>query len=118
MPRPAVRGLLSRSKDAALSFTARRVLNRYLRGIGSVGSLHIDTDKHACSLSLDLMGEDAPVELRVSKYHLKQSDGHWLLTLGAATASRQWLTQAWHRFMAGRSISLPATATSILGLLK
>jgi hypothetical protein len=112
-----VRALLRGSKDAALAFTARKFLNTRLRGIGEVSDLSIDTEKRACQLRLDLLGEAEPIDIYITKYALKRSGEKTMLTVVGATASRKWLAAALREFVVGQTFAIPAKAGGVLRLL-
>ena len=69
-----VRAFLRRSKDATLAFTARVASNSWLKGIGEMTELSIDTKKRRIRVRLELLGEAEPIEVEITKYNLKNKD--------------------------------------------
>jgi len=112
-----VRTFLRRSKDATLAFTARVASNSYLKGIGEMTELSIDTKKRRVRVRLELRGEVEPIEVEITKYSLKNKDSAASLTIEEATASREWLAVALREFVIGRTIDIPSKAGALLKLL-
>ena len=112
-----MRTFLRRSKDATLAFTARLASNSWLKGIGEMTELSIDTKKRRVRVRLELLGEAEPIEVEITKYNLKNKDSGARLTIEEATASREWLAVALREFVVGRTIDIPAKAGALLKLL-
>jgi hypothetical protein len=112
-----VRNLLRGSKDVALGFTVRTLLNTRLRGIGEIADLAVDTRKRAVRLQVTLVGETKPVEIQVRRYSLQHSGNDATLTVVDAAASRPWVDEALRTFVVGRSFVIPSTAVAVLKLL-
>jgi hypothetical protein len=112
-----VRTFLRRSKDATIAFTARVAGNRWLKGIGEMTELSIDTKKRRVRVRLELLGEAEPIEVEITKYNLKNKESGARITVEEATASREWLAVALREFVVGRTIELPAKAGTLLKLL-
>jgi len=93
------------------------VVNRKLGGIGKMTQLSIDTKKRACRLSLDLVGEDKPIEIHVIKYDLQMKGDKATVTVVDASASREWITGALRTFVVGKSFEVPAPAGALLKLM-
>jgi hypothetical protein len=105
------------SKDAALSFAARSVINARLRTVGEVTDLSLDTASRTLRLRMSLRGESAPVDIHVRQYDLQRSGDSVMLTLVDADSSREWLTAALGEFVVGRPISIPRKAGLAVRLL-
>ena len=112
-----LRDLLGGSKDAALAFGARRVINARISRIGVVTELSIDTKTQSMHLRLQLRGETEPIDVQVKKYSLEQAGDRATLMIVEATASREWVDGALQEFVVGRSFEIPPTAASVLKLL-
>jgi hypothetical protein len=113
----APRGLLHRSKDATLGFSARVATNIWLRRIGEMTELQIDTKKKRIRVRLELRGEKEPVDVEVLRYDLKIKGETTRITIEEASASREWLTVALQEFVVGQDITVPAKAGALLKLL-
>ena len=112
-----MRGLFQRSKDATVGFAARVAINARLRGIGEMTELSIDTKKKTVRLRLDLIGENEPIDIEITKYLLRTSERGAQLTIEGATASRQWLDVAIQQFVIGQTFPVPPKAVALLKLL-
>jgi hypothetical protein len=112
-----VRSLFQRSKDATVGFAARVAINTKLRGIGEVTELSIDTKTKRVRLRVELAGETEPIEVEITRYHLRSSERGARLTVEAATASRAWLDTALQQFVVGQTFPVPAKAEALLKLL-
>ena len=113
----SVRSFFRRSKDATVGFAARTAVNAKLRGIGHMTHLSIDTQNKRVRVRLELIGEHEPIEIDITKYHLKHNDRGARITIEGATASRQWLNVALREFVIGESFPIPAKAEALLKLL-
>jgi hypothetical protein len=112
-----VRSVLRSSKDAALAYGARTIINNRLRAIGEATELSVDTKKRAIRVHLHLTGEAKPIEIYVRKYALQRVGEHPTLTVVAATASREWVAAALREFVVGRTFRIPPNASVALKLL-
>ena len=111
------RCLLRRSKDATLAFSARVAINTWLRSIGKMTELSIDTKKRQIRIRLELLGEKEPIDVEILRYSLKTEGETTHITIEEATASREWLTVALREFVAGQELSVPAKTGALLKLL-
>jgi hypothetical protein len=120
MEAPATKGLrevLLRSKDATLAFTARLAINTKLRSIGNMTELSIDTKNKRVRVRLELLGEQEPIDIDISRYSLKEKGATTYITIEEATSSREWLTVALREFVVGQDWAIPAKADAVLKLL-
>jgi len=105
------------SKDAAIAFAARSLLNGRLSAIGEVTSMTLDTAQRRAQLRLALRGDAAPIDVDLREYRLEHGDGGDWLTVIDATASREWLTGVLQQFVVGRRFHIPSAAARTLRLL-
>lgn len=112
-----MRSFFQRSKDATVGFAARIAMNTKLRGIGEMTELSIDTKNKRVRMRLELLGEHEPIDIDITKYHLKHNDRGARITIEGATASREWLNVALREFVIGESFPIPAKAEALLKLL-
>ena len=108
---------MQRSKDATVGFAARIAINSKLRGIGEMTELSIDTKSKRLRLRLELVGEKEPVDIEITKYHLRTNDRGTQLTIEGATTSREWLNVALQEFVIGESFPVPAKVEGLLKML-
>jgi hypothetical protein len=112
-----VRGFFQRSRDATVGFGAKVAINSKLKGIGEVTELAIDTKNKRVRIRLELIGENEPVEIDVTRYRLHTTDRGAQLTIEGATASREWLNLVLQQFVIGQTFPVPAKAEVLLKLL-
>ena len=106
--------MIQGSKDAALAFATRRVLNARLSPFGTITALSLDTAQRRAQFRLELCGEKEPLDVDVRKYDIERSaKGDWL-TVVDAVASREWVTAALHHFAVGRRFHLSRKASMVL----
>jgi hypothetical protein len=105
------------SKDAALAFAARSLLNTRLQAIGEIGDLSVDTAGRRAQLRLSLRGEPEEIHLDIRRYDVERTEaGDWLV-VAEAVASREWVTAALQQFVVGRRFHIPSKAATVLRLL-
>src|SRR4051812_5147664 len=105
---------MRRPKDAAVSATARFLVNHEFGDIGRVTALSLDSGARSVSLSLDLAGESEPVELEIVSYSLQQEGSRTYLVIQEARSSREWLSRTIHEFVSGKAFPLPRKAALAL----
>ena len=117
MAAAGVKGVIRGSKDAALAFAVRRLLNARLVAIGEITDASIDTAHRRAQLRLALRGEREAIDVELGKYRLESTDdGEWL-TLADAVGSREWLTAALRQFVVGRRFQISKQTAAALRLL-
>jgi hypothetical protein len=84
-----------------------KFLNQRLAGVGSVDSLDLGHD--SLSAKISLLGEAAPIELRLSGIRWSVEDKHFHIHYGEAFASKEWMQGLLNLLSekTGRRISLP-----------
>jgi hypothetical protein len=111
------KGLVRGTKDLALAYTARSLLNRRFRAFGEVTDLALDTAHHSVSLRVALRGEPEPIDVHVSRYAIDRTPSGPVLTVMDGTASREWLTAVLREFAVGRPWPIPSNAGVLPRLL-
>ena len=80
--------------------------------------LAIDTKSRRLRVRLELVGENEPIDIDVTRYELRRRDPRGAeITIQSATASKQWLNVAIREFVIGKSFALPEKAEALLKLL-
>ena len=105
------------SKDAALAFGVRTLLNSRLSAIGKVTDVTVDTADRRARLRMALRGERGAIDLADLRYDIHRADGSDWLTLVDAVTSREWLTAALKQFAVGRSFHVSPNGARVLRLL-
>ena len=71
---------------------AKQTLNAtWLQPYGRLTELEIDADKRTLALTLELIGESEPVQIRIKHYELIERDDQTYLELGEIETSREWV---------------------------
>jgi hypothetical protein len=105
------------SKDAALAFAIRGMLNARFGALGEISDVSLDTRHRCAQLRLVLLGESKPIDVDVREYDVDHVGEENWLTIGNAVASRQWLSAALHQFAVGRRFHISSRAAAALRLL-
>jgi hypothetical protein len=100
-----------------VAFTARVAINKKLHSIGEMTELYIDTKNKRVRVRLELLGENEPIDVDVSRYSLKEKGETTYITIEDVTSSREWLTVALREFVVGQDLPVPAKAGAVLKLL-
>ena len=108
---------LRASKDAAIAVGIRSFFNSKYSRIGQMTDVSVDTSKRELRVRLELVGEDTPIDIRVSNYSVEQQGAGATLTIGDATASREWITEVLRESVVGRSFVLPERAAALVKFL-
>lgn len=109
--------LLRAPANIVLAVAGRRWLNRRLRDIGVITELAVDTGAHTLHAHVSLAGEPEPIDIHVIQYEVDGSGDDAAITVLDASASRQWLDEALHRFAIGQRIKIPPRAAVLLKML-
>jgi hypothetical protein len=108
---------LRASKDAAIAVGIRSFFNSKYSRIGEMTDVSVDTAKRELRVRLELVGEETPIEIRVTNYRIAQQGERATVTVGAATASREWITELLRESVVGRTFVLPERAAAVVKLL-
>lgn len=85
----AFKNFANKAKDLALQGVAAWVANRFhLNKLGKVRDLQLDSEKSQIFLTLDLNGEDKPVDLTVRYRIVSPTE----IEVAEVHASRPWMT--------------------------
>lgn len=79
--------------------------------------LSIDTKRKRLRVRLELVGENEPIDIEITKYKLRSNDRGTKLLIEEATASREWLNVALREFVVGESFPVPSKVEGLLKLL-
>jgi hypothetical protein len=112
-----IHDFLRGSKDVAIAVAVRSFFNSKYSRIGQMSEVSIDTTMREFRVRLELVGEPTAVEIHVGNYNIEQHGERATLTIGEATASREWVTELLRQFVVGRPIDIPERAAAIVKLL-
>lgn len=82
-----------------------------------MSDVSIDTSTSEIRVRLELVGEPTPVEIHVRNYTIEQQGERATVTIGDATASREWLTELLREFVVGKTFVIPDRAAVLMKLL-
>ena len=105
------------SKDTALAFGMRTLLNSRLSAIGKITDLTLDTADRRARLRMSLRGERGAADVADLRYDIHREHGRDWLTLVDAVTSREWLTAALRQFAVGRPFHVSPNGARVLRLL-
>ena len=109
--------LLRGGKDAAIAAGIRSFFNTKYSRIGQISDVSIDTAKRELRVRLELVGETAPVDIHVINYRIEERGPRTTITVGDASASREWLTALLRETVVGRTFEIPERAAAMIKLL-
>jgi len=112
-----VKNIAINGKDKVVSASLRKFLQPYMKDIGHIKELKIDSDKKIISLYIELNGEHCPVHIVASDYEIIQETGRTYLVISKISTSRQWLTIVAETYLIGKRFELPEKYSPIIGIL-
>src|SRR5215210_6810184 len=82
---------LRAAKDAALSSAGPWLFNHFqINRLGHMTSFQIDSERQLINMSLDLHGEERPIDLTIA-YQLVEESGDSLIEITRVDSTRQWI---------------------------
>jgi hypothetical protein len=109
--------LLRGTKDAAIALAVKSFFNAKYNRIGRMSEVSVDTARREIRVRLELTGESTPVDIHVTNYSVEQHGERGTVTIGDATASREWMTELLRQLVIGRTFDIPERAAAVLRLL-
>jgi len=70
---------------------AKYYLNKKIKGIGEITDLFIDTPQRQLSLSINLKGEDSPIQVLVHNYEVINIKGKNYIKINRFECSKEWI---------------------------
>jgi len=112
--------IFNRAKDWAIGEIARIALNRFeIQKYGTMTQFTIDSEKRELSGSLELKGEEKPIDFKAGFQIADAPGGEKTLVLDTISTSREWLTVLISEYLRPevRQIPLPKAAAAALKVL-
>jgi hypothetical protein len=111
---------LNNAKDRLLASGAKARLNKLIERYGTLLDLQLNTVDRSVSLTLQLKGEQAPVEIHLREYNLSIVDGKSVLIFDGRKieTSREWLTALIHDRVGENRLAVPGNLEWIAQLLR
>ncbi len=111
---------LNNAKDRLISSGAKARLNKLIERYGTLLDLQLNTVDRSLSLTLQLKGEQTPVEIHLREYTLSIVDGRSVLIFDGRKieTSREWLTALIHDRVGENRLAVPDNLEWIAQLLR
>ena len=118
----SAKNIANKAKDSAVQFFATRVLNNFnleklgldvdFKKLGQMTKLKINSDKQEIYLTLDLHGEQSPIELTVQYRVLTPTQ----IEIVSVSSSRDWVATLVNEVLPAKrkQITVPAAVTTAL----
>lgn len=104
-------------KDAAIALGVKSFFNAKYSRIGRMSDVSVDTARREIRVRLELAGESTPVDIHVTNYSIELQGERGTVTIGDATASREWMTELLRQLVIGRTFDIPERAAALVKLL-
>jgi hypothetical protein len=110
-----VKHIANKAKDVALRLVARWIVNKfYLKKLGQMTKLQLDSEKEEIYLALDLHGEQSPIELTIH-YRLLSSNQIEIVNVWS---SRDWIATLINEIIPAKNKQIPVPAVVTAALSK
>jgi hypothetical protein len=111
---------LNSAKDRLLASGAKARLNKLIERYGTLLDLQLNAIDRSLSLTLQLKGEQTPVEIRLHEYTLSTVDGKSVLIIDARKieTSREWLTALIRDRVGEQRLAVPDNLEWVAHLLR
>ncbi len=111
---------LNSAKDRLLASGARARLNKLIEKYGTLVDLQLNTVDRSLSLTLQLKGDQTPVEIHLHEYALSTVDGKFVLIINGQKikTSREWLTALIHDRVGENQLAVPDHLEWVAHLLR
>ncbi|MCK9271043.1 MAG: hypothetical protein RBR47_11410 [Bacteroidales bacterium] len=100
----AARCILEYAPESIRKFVMNRVIGKY----GKMIEIKFDPKQKYLRASILLAGEEQPIEIKVTDYHLEKTGENTILTVLHASADREWIDLLIQNTLIGKKIKLPA----------
>jgi hypothetical protein len=108
-------GFFSDSKDRMVEAAAVPMLNKaWLKPLGQATSLKLDSTSKSAEITLELKGEQTPVQIHVQEYEVLREPGGTFIVVKAVTTSREWMTAMAREYLVGRKLAVPPEAAGMM----
>jgi hypothetical protein len=110
---------LSSAKDQLIAKGAKAHCNKYIEPYGTVVDLQLNTVDRSLFLTLQLKGEQTPIDLHVREYAFATEEGKSVLVIdgGKVDTSREWLTKLLHDHVGQKRLVVPEKFEWVIQLL-
>jgi hypothetical protein len=111
---------LNSAKDRLLATGVRAHFNKLIERYGTLLEFQLNTVARSLSLTLQLKGEQTPVEIRVHEYTLSSAEGKSVLVIDGkkVDTSREWLTELIQDRVGEKRLVVPDNLEWVVQLLR
>ena len=111
---------LNSAKDRLLATGAKAHFNKLIERYGTLLEFQLNTVARSLSLTLQLKGEQTPVEIRVHEYTLSTAEGKSVLVIDGkkVDTSREWLTALIRDRVGEKRLVVPDNLEWVVQLLR
>jgi hypothetical protein len=111
---------LNSAKDRLLATGAKARFNKLIERYGTLLEFQLNTVARSLSLTLQLKGEQTPVEIRVHEYTLSTAEGKSVLVIDGkkVDTSREWLTELIRDRVGEKRLVVPDNLEWVVQLLR
>jgi|ERR1700693_3957115 len=111
---------LNSAKERLLATGAKAHFNKLIERYGTLLEFQLNTVARSLSLTLQLKGEQTPVEIRVREYTLSTAEGKSVLVIDGkkVDTSREWLTELIRDRMGEKRLVVPDNLEWVVQLLR
>jgi hypothetical protein len=92
----------------------RFVLNRMIGEYGKMIELKFDPTQKYLHASMVLAGEEQPIEIKITDYHLEIAGQNTILTILQASADREWIDLLIQNALIGKKITIPTKKSEMI----
>ncbi len=110
-------GFLHTLKDKGLSFGAEIFLKKKLEDYGEMLNFNIDTAEKKINLTIDLKGEEKPLEVKVNKFEVLNKNGDTFIIVKDAETSKEWMTVLVKQYFLNKEIKVPGKMEPLLKVI-
>ncbi|HZK08900.1 MAG TPA: hypothetical protein VFC92_11960 [Bacteroidales bacterium] len=104
------RFILEHAPEGIRKFTLNHVIGKY----GKMIEIKFDPTEKYLQASLLLAGEEQPIEIKVTDYHLEKAGEKTILTILQASVDREWIDLLIQNTLIGKKIKIPAKRSEMI----
>lgn len=107
--------MFSDMKDSLASSAAKSLLASKMERYGKITNLQICSSEKTIDSEFELLGEDLPVSIRITRYRITGKSGKPALVVESVTASRPWLHNLLQDLVVDKPFKVPSIVSMALG---
>ena len=110
---------LNSAKDHMIAKGAKAHCNKYIEPYGTVVDLQLNTVERSLFLTLQLKGEETPVDVHIREYAFSTEEGKSVLVIDGTKidTSREWLAKLLHDHFGQKRLVVPEKLEWVVQLL-